>query len=135
MIKHVITFLLFWYAAGVSGQVVSVPEKITLDSGWTFSENGKGEWLPATVPGTVHQDLIHHQLLPDPFYGKNEEKIQWVEDRDWHYRTSFTLTQEQLERQAAQLTFEGLDTYADVYLNGSLILRADNPAAMGNQRL
>lgn len=126
MIKHVITFLLFWYAAGVSGQVVSVPEKITLDSGWTFSENGKGEWLPATVPGIVHQDLIHHQLLPDPFYGKNEEKIQWVEDRDWHYRTSFTLTQEQLERQAAQLTFEGLDTYADVYLNGSLILRADN---------
>ena len=102
------------------------PEKISLNKGWEFSQVGKGEWLPATVPGTVHQDLIDNDLLINPFYGMNEEKVQWVEKEDWQYKTTFTLTKEQLDRQAAILNFEGLDTYADIYLNGSLLERTDN---------
>ena len=39
------------------------PEKISLNKGWEFSQVGKGEWLPATVPGTVHQDLIDNGKL------------------------------------------------------------------------
>ena len=102
------------------------PEKISLDKGWEFSQVGKGEWLPATVPGTVHQDLIDNDKLINPFFGMNEEKVQWVEKEDWQYRTTFTLTKEQLARQAAVLNFEGLDTYAEIYLNGSLLKRTDN---------
>ena len=102
------------------------PEKISLDKGWEFSQVGKGEWLPATVPGTVHQDLIDNDKLINPFFGMNEEKVQWVEKEDWQYRTTFTLTKEQLARQAAVLNFEGLDTYAEIYLNGSLLERTDN---------
>lgn len=102
------------------------PEKISLDKGWEFSQAGKNEWLPATVPGTVHQDLIDNDKLINPFYGMNEEKVQWVEKEDWQYRTTFMLTGEQLARQAAVLRFEGLDTYADIYLNGSLLERTDN---------
>ena len=102
------------------------PEKISLNKGWEFSQVGKGEWLPATVPGTVHQDLIDNDLLINPFYGMNEEKVQWVEKEDWQYKTTFTLTKEQLDRQAGILNFEGLDTYADIYLNGSLLERTDN---------
>lgn len=99
---------------------------LLLHAGWEFSQAGTDKWLPATVPGTVHQDLIRHQLLPDPFYGTNESKIQWVENEDWEYRTTFNVSEEQLIRDDAQLIFEGLDTYADVYLNGSLLLKADN---------
>ena len=102
------------------------PEKISLNKGWEFSQVGKGEWLPATVPGTVHQDLIDNDKLVNPFYGLNEEKVQWVEKEDWQYRTTFIVTKEQLARQAAVLKFEGLDTYADIYLNGSLLERTDN---------
>jgi len=102
------------------------PEKISLNKGWEFSQVGKGEWLPATVPGTVHQDLIDNGKLINPFFGMNEEKVQWVEKEDWQYRMTFTLTKEQLARQAAVLNFEGLDTYADIYLNGSLLERTDN---------
>ena len=101
-------------------------EVVLLHTGWEFSQAGTELWRTAEVPGTVHQDLIHHKLLPSPFYGMNEQKIQWVENEDWEYRTSFTVTMEQLERDDAQLIFEGLDTYADVYLNGSLLLKADN---------
>ena len=102
------------------------PEKICLNKGWEFSQVGKSEWLPATVPGTVHQDLIDNNKLINPFFGMNEEKVQWVEKEDWQYKTTFTLTKEQLARQAALLNFEGLDTYADIYLNGSLLERTDN---------
>jgi len=102
------------------------PEKICLNQGWEFSQVGKGEWLPATVPGTVHQDLIDNGKLENPFFGLNEEKVQWVEKEDWRYRISFILTKEQLKRQAAVLKFDGLDTYADIYLNGSLLKRTDN---------
>ena len=97
-----------------------------LDKGWEFSQAGSNEWMSARVPGTVHQDLLDHGRLPDPFYGMNEQKVQWVEKEDWLYRTVFTVTADQLKSDAAWLTFEGLDTYADVYLNGSLLLKADN---------
>ncbi len=101
-------------------------KKINLNSSWEFKQVGKNEWLSATVPGTVHQDLINHGLIPDPFYGMNEKKVQWVENEDWIYRTSFEVTADELDYQGAIMTLEGLDTYADVYLNGSLIKKTDN---------
>ena len=85
-------------------------EILDLNQKWYFTQAGKDNWLAAEVPGTVHQDLIRHQLLPDPFYGMNEEKIQWVEEEDWEYKTSFVVTADQLHRDAAILKFEGLDT-------------------------
>lgn len=108
--------------AGASAQ----SQIYVLDKGWEFSQAGSNEWMSARVPGTVHQDLLDHGRLPDPFYGMNEQKVQWVEKEDWLYRTVFTVTADQLKSDAAWLTFEGLDTYADVYLNGSLLLKADN---------
>ena len=124
MLKLAIMLMAFpiWLSASENRE----PEKISLNKGWEFSQAGKGEWLPATVPGTVHQDLIDNGKLVNPFFGMNEEKVQWVEKEDWKYKTTFTLTKEQLERQAAVLYFEGLDTYADIYLNGSLLERTDN---------
>lgn len=103
-----------------------VSDVVLLNTGWEFCRSGTEQWRPAEVPGTVHQDLLRHGLIPNPFYGTNEEKIQWVENEDWEYRTVFAVSGEQLERDDARLIFEGLDTYADVYLNGSLVLRADN---------
>ena len=108
--------------AGASAQ----SQTYVLDKGWEFSQAGSNEWMSARVPGTVHQDLLDHGRLPDPFYGMNEQKVQWVEKEDWLYRTVFTVTADQLKSDAVWLTFEGLDTYADVYLNGSLLLKADN---------
>nr|WP_302829515.1 glycoside hydrolase family 2 protein [uncultured Bacteroides sp.] len=108
------------------GQVKDNSEILPLDEGWIFAQVGTDNWRPAVVPGTVHQDLLRHKLLPDPFYGTNEKKIQWVENEDWEYKTTFLVTPEQLSRGAAQITFEGLDTYADVFLNGSLLLQSDN---------
>lgn len=102
------------------------PQVFTLHSDWTFCQVGDTLWSDAKVPGTIHQDLLNHNRIPNPFYGMNEEAVQWVENEDWMYRTSFVVTEEQLNRDAAVLELDGLDTYADVFLNGALILRSDN---------
>lgn len=102
------------------------PQVCTLHSDWTFCQVGDTLWSDAKVPGTIHQDLINHNRIPNPFYGMNEEAVQWVENEDWMYRTSFVVTEEQLNRDAAVLELDGLDTYTDVFLNGALILRSDN---------
>lgn len=102
------------------------PQVFTLHSDWTFCQVGDTLWSDAKVPGTIHQDLLNHNRIPNPFYGMNEEAVQWVENEDWLYRTSFVVTEEQLNRDAAVLELDGLDTYADVFLNGALILRSDN---------
>lgn len=54
---------------------------IPLISDWQFRESGTDEWLPATVPGTVHTDLMAAGKIPDPFFGINEKLVQWVEEK------------------------------------------------------
>ncbi len=100
-------------------------EKIDLTQNWKFRRAGESQWLEARVPGVVHLDLLRHGLIPDPYYGINEEKVQWIEREDWMYETVFTLAAVG-EKSRYELVFDGLDTYASVFLNGEKILSADN---------
>lgn len=124
--KTRLVYGLLCFCSMIYAQTDILSDRIILNAGWEFSPADKNQWKKAIVPGTVHQDLIYHNLLPEPFYGTNESEIQWVEDEDWKYRTTFMVNEEQLRRDDAQLIFEGLDTYADIYLNGALILKTDN---------
>ncbi|HHX32100.1 MAG TPA: glycoside hydrolase family 2 protein, partial [Bacteroidales bacterium] len=101
-------------------------ETISLNEGWQFSQVNDSVWYDADVPGSVQADLIRHNVLPDPFYGTNEKDIQWVEDEDWDYRKTFVVSANQLNHDDAYIFFEGLDTHADVFLNGSRILQTEN---------
>ena len=100
--------------------------KIFLHSGWKFREAGKGEWRAANVPGCVHTDLLANGLIEDPFYRDDEPKLQWIGKTDWEYQTTFDAPPSLLKREHVELVFEGLDTYATVTLNGSVLLEADN---------
>ena len=97
-----------------------------IHTGWQFREVGKTDWYTATVPGCVHTDLLHNKLIEDPFYRDNEKKQQWIEKKDWEYTAKFEVPAKILERERVELVFEGLDTYAKVYLNEKLLLNADN---------
>ena len=112
--------------ASLTASAYEKKQVCTLHTNWTFCQVGDTLWSDAKVPGTVHQDLLNHNRIPNPFYGMNEEAVQWVENEDWMYRTSFVVDEQQLSRDAAVLELDGLDTYADVFLNGALILRSDN---------
>jgi beta-mannosidase len=116
----------------VHAQTVTQP----LDSGWQFriaegdshakDHRDATRWHAATVPGTVQTDLLAAKLLPDPFYRDNEAKVQWVGLSNWQYQTTFTVDKATLQRGHVELVFDGLDTFADVYLNGHKLASADN---------
>jgi beta-mannosidase len=93
---------------------------------WTFNKQNETKKHKATILGTVHTDLFQNQLIPDPFFGNNEKQLQWIENENWEYETHFTLSKSELKNQNIDLEFEGLDTYATIYLNGKVVLEADN---------
>lgn len=97
-----------------------------LNQHWTFSELGEAEWLDASVPGLVHLDLLSNEKIEDPYYGNNEQKQRWIENKNWVYKTHFTVNDKLALTNHLQLVFEGLDTYASVLLNGQEILDANN---------
>lgn len=97
-----------------------------IEKNWTFNQVGKNEWLPAEVPGTVHTDLLANKKIEDPFYRLNEHDLQWIDKVDWEYKTTFTIDRKLLRKDRVELDFKGLDTYADVFINGEKILSADN---------
>ncbi len=100
--------------------------KTLLDSGWKFRQAGTTSWYPATVPGCVHTDLLANKLIDNPFYRDNEQKLQWISKSDWEYQTNFNVSTELLKQQHLELVFDGLDTYAEVILNESRLLTANN---------
>lgn len=97
-----------------------------IDKAWQLQQYGDSISYPIQVPSSVQQELIRLGILPDPFYGTNEQRVQWVEEEDWLYKTTFEITQEDMRHDAVELIFEGLDTYADVVLNGEKIIVANN---------
>ena len=97
-----------------------------LHDNWRFRQGRSENWFPATVPGTVHTDLMANELIEDPFFRLNERSVQWVDKEDWMYETTFNATAEEVNAENQEIVFKGLDTYADVYLNHERILVADN---------
>ncbi|HEU5080233.1 MAG TPA: glycoside hydrolase family 2 protein [Opitutaceae bacterium] len=93
---------------------------------WRVRDCSDKKWFPATVPGCVHTDLLAAGKIPDPFWADNEAKLQWIEERDWEYETSFSLGVDILSEEIVELVADGLDTVATVFLNGTEIARTEN---------
>lgn len=110
---------------GAAMAVASVNTRELAD-GWRFRQGSSQNWYPATVPGTVHTDLMANEIIEDPFFRLNERGVQWVDKEDWMYETTLKASKAEVEAQNQELVFYGLDTYADVYLNHEKILGADN---------
>ncbi len=93
---------------------------------WDFRKATDINWLLAKVPGTVHTDLFNNKIIPNPFFGDNEKQLQWIENEDWEYQTTFSISKIENKNKNCILQLEGLDTYADVFLNEKKILSVNN---------
>ncbi|WP_029192646.1 beta-mannosidase [Paenibacillus harenae] len=101
-------------------------ETLPLLSDWKFKACEEKEWLPAVVPGCVHTDLLKNGVIKDPFYATNEHDLQWIDKIDWEYESTFDVPRSLFAASSIELAFDGLDTYADVSVNGVHVLSADN---------
>jgi beta-mannosidase len=109
----------------------------SLDGPWQFRLAGAraadaprdrslSRWMPATVPGTVHYHLQALKKVPDPFYGRNELDQQWIDKQDWEWTKTFEVGADAATRERQELIFDGIDTVADIFLNGKLVGRSAN---------
>ena len=100
--------------------------KVVLDKNWSFKVADDSLWNKAEVPGTVHTDLLNLKIIEDPFYRLNEHDLQWIDKKNWIYRSQFNIQEDVLQQQHIVLLFDGIDTYGKIFLNGTLILETDN---------
>ncbi len=122
MFKKITLFLIF-ICYSVLGQT---SYRNLSSENWTFNKQNETKKYKATIPGTVHTDLYENQLIPDPFFGANEKQLQWIENENWEYETTFLLSEKEISNENIELEFEGLDTYASIYINGQMVLEAEN---------
>ena len=102
-------------------------KKLSLNGAWTLDiPNTAYSGVPAQVPGSVYHDLLSAQLIPDPFYRDNETEALKLMEHDFFYTRSFTAPASLLACDAVLLRSEGLDTLAEILLNGSSVGHADN---------
>jgi beta-mannosidase len=113
-------------------------QRIQINSGWHFKQTTNlgqetaKDWLPVSqFPTVAHLDLLHHNLIKDPYIDTNELESLWVNDADWSYRTflpplSQTSTSTSTSGKKVHLVFEGLDTICSVYVNNELVLESRN---------
>jgi len=98
---------------------------IELHENWQFQKLDDINWLPAIIPGSVQSNLLQLNKIEHPHIANNEEKITWIEEEQWQFKTSFNI--DKLDKSKTyELIFYGLDTYAEAYVNEELILSADN---------
>ncbi len=78
-------------------------------------------WIPTPVPGDIHQGLIAAGRIQEPLLGLNSFDCAWTEARSWWYRKAFDYDSEWQDADAVELELEGLDSNAEVFLNGDHI--------------
>ena len=98
----------------------------SLTANWQFRQAETDTWYPAQVPGGVHTDLLAAGLIADPFVADNEKRVQWIAATDWQYRCTFTVAADLLAQPRIFLVCDGLDTLAELSLNGQVLGQTEN---------
>ncbi len=124
--KYRLLVLLLLLILSCGRQSKYLVSKQLIPEGWQFKKTTDSIWYPATVPGSVHTDLYGNKLIPHPFVKDNELQLQWISENGWEYQTRFSVDEKTLQKSNHILSFDGLDTYASVYVNDSLVLSANN---------
>ncbi len=101
-------------------------KRIDLAGQWTLVREADGSTVSAAVPGDNFSALLAAGTIADPYVGKNELDVQWIGREDWIFRRTLAVGPELLAEDAVFLTFESLDTVADVIVNGVVAGQSDN---------
>ncbi len=106
-------------------------KKINLNGAWTLnvvSQSGERVFadVPATVPGSAYHDLLTAGRIEDPFWRDNENEALKLMENDFAYTRTFEVPEALLACDRVLLRCEGLDTLAEIAINGVRVGDADN---------
>ena len=124
--KYILLLLVIASVFSCKKTTSDLPITFHIHENWEFKSVEDTDWKSASVPGNIFTDLLEHKMIPDPFIKTNEEKVQWVSKKDWEYKTTFSINEDALLKENINISFEGLDTYAKIYLNDQLIATTTN---------
>ncbi len=125
--KKTLPILLLLFAF-VGCQTIEKPNVIeqSLDQGWTLTGDTLSINMLVNVPSVVQQSLYEEGLIPHPYLGTVENDLLWISDHPWNYSLHFDADKELFDKENVELVFEGIDTYANIRLNGQELFFADN---------
>ena len=125
--KKLLPFILL-IIAFTACQQVEKPNVVAqlLNQGWTLTGDTLDINMQVDVPSVVQQSLYENGLIPHPYLGTGENQLLWISDHPWDYTLHFNADKELLEKEKVELVFDGIDTYAEVNLNGEKLFFADN---------
>ena len=107
----------------------------SLNQGWTLTGDTLNINMQVDVPSVVQQSLYENGLIPHPYLGTVENDLLWISDHTWDYTLHFDVNRKLFEKENIELVFEGIDTYAEVFLNGTKLFFADNQFRSWKQRV
>ena len=101
---------------------------ISLNGQWTLFDINEPEKLniPVSVPGSLYSAMLSEGLMDDPYYRENEYISTDISDRDIAFERSFDIDDEMMASDRVLLKFYGIDTLAEIVLNGNVIGTAEN---------
>ena len=99
---------------------------LSLDGEWIVRQKGQSSSIPATVPGCVHTDLLRAGQIDDPYVADNEKHLMWIGETDWTYERTFHVEKTLLDAARIDLVCDGLDTLAQIKINGRIVGKTDN---------
>lgn len=99
---------------------------IDLNGKWKMKRIGESDFINALVPGSMYADLLRNEKMEDPFYRENERFAFPLSDFDYEYKKEFVVDEHVLECDNVLLHCRGLDTLAEISINGSFLARTEN---------
>ncbi len=99
---------------------------ISLNGKWQFKKCGTIQYFDGVVPGSVYADLLSNKLMPNQYYRENEDEVKALYNFNYEYIKSFQIDSKFLENERIILAFDGVDTIADIFVNGQKIAHTEN---------
>ncbi|OWF41123.1 beta-mannosidase-like [Mizuhopecten yessoensis] len=99
---------------------------VNLNGNWTVRDENRGSSVIGQVPGNMYTALLGSAMIQDPYYRKNDELYRWISRDDWSYSRTFQVSTKMVGQNTLELVCDGLDTVAEVFINGKLVGESDN---------
>jgi beta-mannosidase len=100
---------------------------VDLAGTWSVRQkDGDAAAIPMQIPGDVHSALLAAKLIPDPYFGRNEDEVQWVGKKEWLVERSFDVPDGLLARKSVCLRLEHVDTFCTLSINGQRVGETGN---------